>query len=139
MAHPAKTLLFSILLISYGCTPNPAAPVMLHTTTGVIPLTDGEDPVANAKGTVINADIEGLLVLEGVSAPQTGHTGGKIDITNLAGSEKRHAAKAQSLCPRPNSKCGRKRHQIGINHRLFTKPKPPKRYTLTILSKINSA
>ena len=122
MAHPAKTLLFSILLISYGCTPNPAAPVMLHTTTGVIPLTDGEDPVANAKGTVINADIEGLLVLEGVSAPQTGHTGSKIDITLIWQVQKKDTLQKLKVFIHGQTQ-NAERHQIGADHRLLPKTK----------------
>tara|TARA_B100000683_G_scaffold272471_1_gene315738 strand:+ start:781 stop:2010 length:1230 start_codon:yes stop_codon:yes gene_type:complete len=69
MHATVKFVFFFILTGAYGCSPEPSAPVMMHTPTGQIPLVKGENPVKNIKGSLLEAQIGEFLELKGSKTP----------------------------------------------------------------------
>ena len=117
MRHPAGTLFFLFLLGAYGCSPAPELPGMLYTASGQVPLTKGEDPVKNLKGSAIKANLEGILTLEGVAAPQKAHTGSSTQITLIWRVDQTENLNALKVFVHGQT-LNAERHQIGADHPL---------------------
>ena len=58
-----------MLTNGYGCSPEPSAPVMMHTATGQIPLVKGENPVKNMNGSILEAQIADFMEFKGSKTP----------------------------------------------------------------------
>ena len=118
MRQPANLLFSLILLGSYGCSPAPELPGMMHTKSGQVPLTLGEDPVENLHGTSINADLEDILTLEGVAAPKNAHTGSPVQITLIWRVQKPQNLNGLKVFVHGQTR-NAERHQIGADHPLL--------------------
>jgi hypothetical protein len=123
MGHSTKISFLCLLLASYGCSPASELPLMLHTATGMTPLSAGEDPVLSIKGTPLKADLEGLLSLEGVLAPLKAHTGSSVEITLIWRVQNPKGLQKFKVFVHGQTQ-NAERHQIGADHPLrFNQPK----------------
>lgn len=115
-----KIIFFLLITVLYGCSAPPSPPNMMHTASGIIPLTPGEDPVKNMKGQPFNVEIEGFLSLKGVLMPEKSHTGESAEITLIW--QVKDPAKLRSHKVFVHGQIAHaQKHQVSADHQLLQK------------------